>query len=93
MDQIFIEIKILDNPNKLKAFADVTFTTSIGELCVKSFRIVDPEDGKALWVGFPQTSFQKNGKTQYIQLLELGKKARHQLQDKILEEYAKCSKN
>lgn len=85
-DQIVIQIKENPRDSKIKAFADVTFVTSLGELTVKGFRII--QDGeKAAWIGFPSISYQKDGQTKNYPIIELSKMAQKRLTEKIMEEF------
>ena len=40
---------------QLKAFADVTFVSPVGELTIRGFRVLQ-EEGKTPWVGMPTTN-------------------------------------
>ena len=88
---VLIELRRLENCGNLKAFADLIFPTSLGDVTIKGFRVVQKE-GSDPWVGFPQTSFQKNGSTKYVPLLELNRRVRNQVQEIILKEFKKQSK-
>jgi DNA-binding cell septation regulator SpoVG len=91
MKGIMVELRTVENMGKLKAFADVIVTTELGDIVIKSFRVVQDE-GKEPWVGFPQIPIQKNGKIVYLPLLEISRGLKHSLQEMILEEYKKNKK-
>lgn len=90
-NKILIELRILKDSGNLKAFADVIFPTPLGDITIRGFRVVQKEKADP-WVGFPQTSFQKNGKTQYVHLLDVSRRLRSELQNMILKEYEKNKK-
>lgn len=83
---IIVELKLRESGN-LKAFADVTIPTALGDLTAKGFRIVKKE-GEAAWVGFPTSSYtNKDGKRIDNQILETSKGLKKKICDLILAEY------
>lgn len=88
-DPIIIELKVFER-GSLKAFADVTIPTQLGELTVKGFRVVQ-KDGEGAWIGFPSTSYTKDGKTVNNQILETSKALKRKLTDLILAEYKRAT--
>ena len=76
--------RLVDNENsKVKAIASVT----IGDaFAVHGLKIIDSQKG--LFVQMPQNSFQKNGKTEYMDVFHpVTSDARGELNDKVLEAY------
>ena len=88
MDKFFVDVRIMDKEGSLKAFADVTFPTEIGEITAKGFRIISKE-GNAPWVALPTNSYQKDGKYVNNPIIEASKLTAKRLADMILEEYNK----
>jgi DNA-binding cell septation regulator SpoVG len=82
---ILVEVKIIDRGN-LKAFADITLKTDLGEVTLRSFRVVQME-GKEPWVGFPTISYVKNGKTINNPVIEASRGINREIANAILEEY------
>jgi hypothetical protein len=89
-DKLFVEMRIVDK-GKLKAFADVTFPSPLGELTVRSFRVVQ-EDGKLPWVGFPTISYEKNGKQINKSILEVPRVLKNLVVEAILTEFNRQSR-
>ncbi len=73
----------------LKAFVDII---DIDGLILKGLRVIH-EVGKDPWVGFPQTSYQKNGKTKYGEIIVMPSEMKKQVCDLILEAYKKHSES
>lgn len=86
---IIVELKVFEK-GSLKAFADVTITSLIGEITVKGFRVIQ-KDGEAPWIGFPSNSYIKNGKTVNNQIIETSKSLKRKLTDLILAEYKRAT--
>ena len=74
------------NLGKLKAFADVTIPSAIGDLMILGFRVIH-EDGKHPWVGFPSNSYPKDGKIVNKRLLDVSGAAKRAIADAVLREY------
>ena len=72
----------------IKAYADVTLATALGEITLKGFRVVQ-KDGKAPWVGFPNSTYTKNGKIVTRPFLETREALQRQIADAVLTEYAR----
>ena len=88
-DSITVEIKKMER-GQLKAFADVTLTTPIGEITLRGFRVVQ-KDTQPAWVALPASSYMKDGKTVNSPLLEVTHNLKRQLTDAVLAEYHKAS--
>lgn len=90
-DKLLVEMRIIDR-GKLKAFADVTFPCPLGELTVRSFRVIQ-EEGKVPWIGFPTISYEKNGKQINKNIFEVPRALKSQLVEAILTEFDRQSPN
>ena len=84
-ENIIVDLRLFDR-GSLKAFADITIPSTLGEITVHGFRVIQ-QDGKAPWVGFPAISYLKNGKTVNNPVLELPKKLQRQITDHVLAEF------
>ena len=71
----------------IKAYADVTVPTALGEITLKGFRVVQ-KDGQAPWVGFPNSTYTKNGKAVTRPFLEAREALLRQIAEAILAQYA-----
>ena len=85
---VTVEVKKMERGN-LKAFADVTLETSLGEITLRGFRVIQKDEQPA-WVALPSSSYQKDGKTVNSQLLEVSRKLKRQITDAVLAEYHKA---
>ena len=76
--------RLVDYENsKVKAIASVNIG---GAFAVHGLKVIDSQKG--LFVQMPQNSFQKNGKTEYMDVFHpVTSDARGELNDKVLEAY------
>lgn len=74
------------NYGGVKAYGDVTLPTPVGEVTIKGFRVIS-KNGEPPWVGFPSTSYQKEGKSVNKPLLELRTGVRRQIAEAILRAF------
>jgi hypothetical protein len=88
-ESITIDLRLFDRGN-LKAFADITIPSMLGEITVRGFRVIQ-KDGKVPWVGFPAISYIKNGKTVNNPILEVPKKLQLQIAKQVLAEFQRAS--
>ena len=70
----------------MKAFADATFSTAVGEITIRGYRVNLNRQG-ALWVGKPQTSYSSQGTTKYKEILDCAKGTEQQIAEAILRAY------
>jgi DNA-binding cell septation regulator SpoVG len=83
--QITVELRLFES-GSLKAYADVTLPSELGEITVKGFRVI-AKDGNAPWVAFPTNSFTKDGKFVDRPLLEVGRTLKRQIAEEVLAEF------
>lgn len=83
--QLTVEVRPFER-GQLKAFADVTIATAIGEITLRGFRVIQ-KDGEAPWVGFPATTYMKDGKTVNKPVLEVPRALHRQITEQILAEF------
>ena len=81
-ENIKIDMRLVDL-GKLRAFADVTLSTEVGEITLKGFRVVSGEEGR-YWVGLPQNTFSKNGKRVNRPVMEMAPRVKRHITDKVL---------
>ncbi len=89
--QITVELRHFER-GKLKAFADVTIPTALGEITLRGFRVIE-NDGHELWVALPAASYMKNGQIVNKQVLEVTRGLKKQLTDLVLAEYRRSGTN
>ncbi len=82
--EVFVSDFKLLNAGALKAFADVTY----GDMTIKGCRVVQ-KDGQDPWVGFPQLTYQKNGKTVYKDVIEVPRALKKKIVDLVLDKHKK----
>ena len=78
-----LNIKKVDNFDSLRAFVDIAINE--GDITIKGLRII--QDEKGLWVGYPQSKYQKNGQTKYAPIIEVSDDIKRHFQQAILEAY------
>ena len=84
--KIIVNVKACERGN-LKAFADVSIPSEFGEVAIRGFRVIQ-EGNERPWVGFPSSSYMKNGQVVRSPLLQLGPALRRQVAEAVLEAYA-----
>ncbi len=87
---IRVDLKEFERGN-LKAFADVTIPSALGELTLKGFRVIC-KDGAAPWVGFPTSSYTKDVKIVNKPVLELASGVKRQISEAVLAEFARATR-
>ena len=72
---------------QLKAFADVTISTGVGEMTILSFRIIQ-KDGNPPWVAYPAINYtNKAGEPKEQQVILLVPSNRRKLTQAILAKF------
>ena len=84
-EQIFVTIHRYES-GQLKAFADVTLLTSLGEITIRGFRILQKPE-QPPWVAYPATSFQKDGQPKFKNLIDAPQGTQRRLAQIILAEF------
>jgi DNA-binding cell septation regulator SpoVG len=83
--QLTVDVRVFER-GTLKAFADVTFPSALGELTLRGFRVLQKE-GEAPWVAFPSASYTKDGKVINSQLMQVSGSLKKHLCDAVLAGY------
>lgn len=76
----------LHESGQLKAFADVTFPTTMGEITIRGYRIMQNPRAE-LWIGKPQSSYSSQGTTKYKNIVDYAQGTERQVRDAILAAY------
>ena len=84
--QINVSLAILNARPPLKALADVTFLWPEGQLTVRRFAVFERE-GEPPWASVPRLQVERNGKKEYIPLLDLPGDLKRRTLDAVLAEY------
>jgi len=92
MTEIIVDLRIINKEGSIRAFADITFPTDIGEITGKGFKVFE-KDGNAPWVAFPSSRNQKDGKYVYYPIIETSKLTKKRLTEMVLKEYQKKVNN
>ena len=71
----------------LKAYADVTFRSRVGEITIRRFKIIASDTGK-LWVALPQYEYESFLKTNYVDAIVISKRVLQRVQRVALNAYA-----
>ena len=91
MENVKLRVDVrLVNHGKLRAFADVTIPSALGDITVLGFRVIR-EDGKKPWVGFPSNSYPKNGQVVNKKVLDISGRAKREIAEAVLLEYENAS--
>ncbi len=86
VEKILVEVRLYES-GSLKAFANVTMPSEVGELTIKGFMVFQ-KDGKSPWVAFPNNKYtNKDGEEIKNQIIETSKAVKRKLEDLILAEY------
>lgn len=91
-ENVIVELKLFDR-GQLKAFADVTIALPVGEITVRSFRVIQKDSQAAVWIAFPAVSYTKDGKIVNKQILEVSRGLKKQVTDAILAEFKRVTEN
>lgn len=80
--ELKVEIRSAENPGSVKAYADLRFTFSDGELQVIGFALIE-HPGKDVYVAFPQN----RGRERYFPVVAADGDLRNEIIKKILRAY------
>jgi hypothetical protein len=83
--KIVVNLKACDH-GSLKAFADVSIPSEFGEVAIRGFRVIQDGD-EPPWVGFPSSSYVKNGQVVRSPLLQLGPALHRRVAEAVLDAY------
>ena len=83
--RILVELRRMERGN-LKAFADVTIPSELGEITLRGFRVVQ-KGGEEPWVAFPSSSYTKNGQIINKTIIEVSRGLKRQIVDAVMAEF------
>jgi DNA-binding cell septation regulator SpoVG len=88
--QIRVDLRRANGKSAVKAYADVTILTALGEITFRGSRVLQ-KDGQDPWVALPSSTYQKGGKLQRVHLLEARQAVLCLVKDAILIDFRKLS--
>ena len=83
---IKIDLSLLNAKPPLRALADVTLSFSEGEIKLRRCSVFQKE-GQPPWANLPGISIQKQGKRQFVPVIELPREQKKRVVDALLDEY------
>lgn len=79
-------IHLFHDAENLKAYADVSIQSKVGEITLRRFKVIQSPSGK-LWVALPQFEFKNLFKSKYIDSIIVTKRAIRRIQRVVLRMY------
>lgn len=79
-------VHIFKDAENLKAYADVTFRSRVGEITVRRFKVIATDSGN-FWVAHPQFEFSTLFSKKYVDAVVLSKRTMRKVQRIVLKEY------
>lgn len=86
MTNITVELALVDARPPLRALADVNLRWSDGELTIRRCPVFE-KPGVPPWANLPRLPIEKNGKKQFVPLIDLPGDLKQRVLDAVLEEY------
>jgi len=85
--EIEVKIRTATKTGKVKAFADARLLLPDGEIFIHGFAVIQ-QDGKALWVGFPQNQ----GRNKFFPVVEAKGRIEKAIIKAVLDAFRKHAK-
>jgi len=79
-------VHLFKDAENLKAFADVTIKSRVGEITIRRFKIIAYESGK-LWVALPQFEYKTLFDRHYLDSVVMQKRTLRRIQRVVLKKY------
>lgn len=88
-NDIIVEIRPSKTSSALKAMAEVTVQTALGELTISKLKIIH-EEGKDAWVAYPDITYKPKGSDDYrrLKIVLPSKRLDQAIKDAVLEKYS-----
>jgi hypothetical protein len=86
--EITINLSRVSAKLPLMALADVILQFSEGEITIRRCAIFE-KSGEPPWASLPRISIEKNGRKNFVTLIELGLELRKRVLKALLDEYAR----
>lgn len=84
--EIRVELAIVRAKLPLRALADVILRWPDNEVTIKRCAVFE-KDGEPPWANLPRLLIEKNGKKQFVPLIDLSRELKTRVLDAVLSEY------
>lgn len=84
--KILVDLALVNAKRPLRALADVTLEWPDGAITIRRCAVFQKE-GEPAWANLPRLPIDKNGKRQYVPLVELPRDLKHRVFDAVLKAY------
>ena len=84
--EILVELALVSAKPPLRALADVTLRWSDGELTIRRCAVFE-KPGQQPWASLPRLAIEKNGKREFVPLIDLPRELKRRVLDAVLSEY------
>jgi hypothetical protein len=84
--EIRVVLAMVNAKAPLKALADVLLRWSDGELTIRRCAVFQ-KSGEPPWAILPRLPIEKNGKKQFVPLIDLPRELKQRVLDAVLDEY------
>lgn len=84
--EIEVNLALVNAKAPLRALADVLLRWSDGELTIRRCAVFQ-RPGEPPWANLPRLPIDKNGKRQFVPLIDLPRELRERVLDAVLAEY------
>ena len=84
--EIKVHLALIDAKLPLRALADVVLRWSDAEITIRRCAVFE-KPGVPPWANLPRLPIEKNGKRQYVPLLDLPRELKQRVLDAVLDEY------
>lgn len=84
--EIKVDLALVTAKLPLRALADVVLRWSGGELTIRRCAVFE-KPGSPPWASLPRLPIDKNGKRQFLPLIELPRELKQRVLDVLLDEY------
>ncbi len=87
-DAIYTIVQPFNNGKSIKAFADISLDTGLGEISISGIKIIQKDDNKPFII-FPSISFKddKTGDFKNRKILSFSKRLEKMISNSVLKEY------
>jgi hypothetical protein len=86
MTNIIVELALVNAKPPLRALADVILRWPDGEITIRRCAVFE-KTGTPPWANLPRLPIEKNGKRQFVPLLDLPRELKKRVLDAVLEVY------
>jgi hypothetical protein len=84
--EIKVDLALITAKLPLRALADVVLRWTDGEITIRRCAVFE-KPGAPPWASLPRLPIEKNGKRQFVPLLDLPRELKQRVLDAVLDEY------